>query len=154
MTNNDILRRLRYALGLGNATIIDHFNKGGHALSLQDLDLLLKKDDEQGFVNCPDVLLAAFLDGLIISRRGPSDHGTDVSEPLNNNLILRKLRIALELKDTEMLRILLAGGLDVSKAELSALFRKPDHRNYKPCRDQLLKKFLAGLSTLSREELT
>jgi uncharacterized protein YehS (DUF1456 family) len=154
MTNNDILRRLRYALNLDNAGIIRLFTLGGHALSQEDLDLLLKKDDEPGFVDCPDVLLSAFLDGLIKSRRGAQDTAPEPAETLNNNLILRKIRIALELKDSDMIRILDAGGMEVSKPELSALFRKQGHRNFVYCRDQLLRKFLSGLAKISREELS
>jgi uncharacterized protein YehS (DUF1456 family) len=154
MNNNDILRRLRYALNLDNAGTTRLFALGGHALSETDLDLLLKKDEEPGFVDCPDVLLQAFLDGLVASRRGPREAGHDEPEELNNNLILRKIRIALELKDTDMLRILDAGGIEVSKSELSALFRKPGHRNFMRCRDQLLRKFLSGLAAISREELS
>ncbi|GAB6112435.1 YehS family protein [Desulfomicrobium salsuginis] len=153
MTNNDILRRLRYALNLDNAALLRLFDLGGHSLSPGDLDLLLKKDEEPGFVDCPDILLLAFLDGLVISRRGPRDQDTAESGELNNNLVLRKLRIALELKDADMLRILEAGGMKASKSELSALFRSPSHRNYMPCRDQLLRRFLAGLAAISREEL-
>lgn len=154
MTNNDILRRLRYALNLGNAEIVRLFTLGGHPLSEADLDILLKKDDEPGFVNCPDVLLAAFLDGLITARRGARDASPDEAQTLNNNAILRKIRIALELKDADMIRILDAAGMDISKSELSAFFRKPGHRNYVQCKDQLLRKFLTGLATISREELS
>ena len=153
MTNNDILRRLRYALNLDNAGVIRLFALGGHPLSELDLDLLLKKDEDPGFVDCPDVLLCAFLDGLITSRRGARESASDASEALNNNLILRKIHIALELKDSDMIRILDAGGMEISKSELSALFRKPGHRNFVYCRDQLLRKFLSGLATISREEL-
>jgi len=152
MINNDILRRLRYALNLNNRAMTGIFSLGGHALSEGDLDLLLKKDDEPGFVDCPDMLLLAFLDGLIVSRRGPRE-GEPESGTLNNNLILRKLRIALELKDSDMIRILEAGGMTISKSELSALFRKPEHRNFVSCRDQLLRRFLGGLATISREDL-
>lgn len=154
MTNNDILRRLRYALHLDNEAFAALFRLGGHDLSLGDLDLLLKKEDEPGFTDCPDVLLSAFLDGLVISRRGPREHGPETADELNNNQILRKLRIALELRDEHMLRILEAGGMKLSRSELSALFRNPSHRNFVPCRDQLLRKFLAGLAAISREELT
>jgi uncharacterized protein YehS (DUF1456 family) len=153
MTNNDILRRLRYGLHLNNDGLLRLFALGGHALSPGDLDLLLKKDEEPGYVECPDVLLLAFLDGLIVSRRGPRDAAPASSECLNNTMVLRKLRIALELKDADMLRILEAGGMAVSKSELSALFRAPGHRNYVPCRDQMLRRFLAGLAAISREEL-
>lgn len=154
MTNNDILRRMRYALNMTNAGIIRALALAGRAMTESDLDLLLKKDEDPGFVDCPDILLEAFLDGLIIARRGPRPDGAESAEALNNNLILRKIRIALELKDTDIIHILGAGGLEISKSELSALFRKSGHRNFKPCRDQLLRKFLTGLSATSREELS
>ena len=154
MTNNDILRRMRYALNMNNAGIIHVLTLGGRAMTEGDLDLLLKKDEDPDFVDCPDLLLEAFLDGLIIARRGPRPGGPEPAEVLNNNLILRKIRIALELKDTDIVRILKAGGMEISKSELSALFRKPGHRNFKPCRDQLLRRFLTGLSVTSREELS
>jgi uncharacterized protein YehS (DUF1456 family) len=153
MTNNEILRRLRYALHINNDRLVSLFALGGHGLSRGDLDLLLKKEDEPGFVDCPDILLTAFLDGLIVSRRGPREQAPDQAETLNNNQVLRKLRIALELKDADMLRILEAGGMRISKSELSALFRNPTHRNFVPCRDQLLRKFLDGLAAISREDL-
>ena len=101
-------------------------------------------------MECPDVLLGSFLDGLIVSRRGPGNEPPDGE--LDNNAILRKLRIALELKDTDMLHILRSAGLTLSKSELAALFRRPDHRNFKPCGDQLLRKFLTGLARTSHEE--
>ncbi len=154
MTNNDILRRMRYALNLDNAGVIRLFTLGGHPLSEIDLDLLLKKEEDPGFVDCPDVLLGAFLDGLITSRRGARESAPEAPESLNNNMILRKIRIALELKDSDMIRILDEGGMEISKSELSAMFRKPGHRNFVHCRDQLLRKFLSGLATISREELT
>lgn len=150
MTNNDILRRLRYALRLSNARLTALFALGGHALSEADLDLFLRKDGDPQSVECPDVLLGSFLDGLIVSRRGPGNEPPDGE--LDNNAILRKLRIALELKDTDMLHILRSAGLTLSKSELAALFRRPDHRNFKPCGDQLLRKFLTGLARTSHEE--
>lgn len=62
-----------------------------------------------------------------------------------NNDILKKLRIALKLKDTDILEILKLAGMELSAAELGALFRTPDHRNYKVCGDQVLRRFLDGL---------
>ena len=155
MINNDILRRLRYALGINNSQMLALFALGGHQLSEPDLDLLLKKDDEPDFIDCPDVLLCAFLDGLIIRRRGLRDNEQTAinTEKLNNNVIMRKIRIALELRDTDIIRILRAANHDISKAELSAIFRKYGHRNFMPCKDQLLRKFLSGLAIISREEL-
>ena len=69
---------------------------------------------------------------------------------MNNNDILKKLRIALELKDTDIIEILKLSDFDITKAELSALFRSDDHRNYKECGDQILRKFLNGLIIRNR----
>lgn len=152
MTKNDILRRLRYALNLDSAEVIRLFRLGGRSLSRTEIDSLLKKEDDPGFAPCTDRLLGGFLDGLIASRRGPRESAPEAPEELNNNLILRKIRIGLELKDEDMILILNAGGMSVSKSELSALFRKPGHRNYVHCGDQLLRNFLNGLAAMSRKE--
>jgi uncharacterized protein YehS (DUF1456 family) len=69
---------------------------------------------------------------------------------LTNNDILKKLRVALELKDDDIVGILKLAEFDVTKSELTALFRKPDHPNYKECGDQLLRNFLNGLITYKR----
>ena len=64
---------------------------------------------------------------------------------MTNNDVLKKLRIALKLKDTDILETLKLSGFEISKTELNAFFRKPDHRNYKECGDQILRRFLDGL---------
>ena len=69
---------------------------------------------------------------------------------MNNNDILKKLRIALELKDTDIIEILNLADFEISKTELNAMFRKEGHRNYKECGDQLLRRFLNGLITKNR----
>lgn len=154
MTNNDLLRRLRYALSLNSETIAGLCALGGHEMTPFEALKRLKKEEEQGFVPCDDREMAAFLDGLIISRRGPLPQKLDVApqapEPLNNNLILRKLRIALELNEEAMLALLEKAGVQLSKSELSAMFRAKGHRNYKPCGDQILRNFIRGLTLGSR----
>ena len=64
---------------------------------------------------------------------------------MTNNDILKKLRIALELKDADIIEILKLADFEISKTELSALFRNPGHKNYKECGNQLLRRFLDGL---------
>jgi len=150
MTNNDLLRSLRYALKLNGESIAELCGLGGHAVKPLDVLKLLKKEEEAGFLACDDSVVIAFLDGLIVSRRGAREPkpGTAVATEaaLNNNLILRKLRIALELPDEAMLAILAKAGVGLSKSELSAMFRAKGHRNYKPCGDQFLRNFIRGLS--------
>jgi len=154
MTNNDLLRGLRYALNLNGETIAGLCTFGGHDIKPIDVLKLLKKEEETGFAVCDDLVMGAFLDGLIISRRGPQeqqpDSGTAAAGALNNNLILRKLRIALELNEEAMLALLAKAGVQISKSELSAMFRAKGHRNYKPCGDQFLRNFIRGLSLVNR----
>jgi uncharacterized protein YehS (DUF1456 family) len=69
----------------------------------------------------------------------------------SNNTILKKLRIALELKEDDMLGILKLSDVAVSKAELSAFFRKEGQKNYKECGDQFLRNFLKGLTLRYRK---
>lgn len=150
MTNNDLLRRLRYALNLNGVSIAEICALAGYEIGPLEVLNLLKKEDEKGFVVCDDALMGAFLDGLITSRRGPRDAPSGASPAaeglLNNNIVLRKLRIALELNDAAMLDIFRQAGVSISKAELSALFRGVGQRNYKECGDQLLRNFVRGLT--------
>ena len=64
---------------------------------------------------------------------------------MNNNDVFKKLRVALHLRDDEIVRILKLVDYEITQTELSAVFRKDDHPNYKPCGDQLLRNFLNGL---------
>jgi len=69
---------------------------------------------------------------------------------MTNNDILKKLRIALHLKDTDIIEILKLADFEITKSELSALFRSEDQRNYKECGDQILRRFLNGLIIRNR----
>lgn len=154
MTNNDILRRLRYALNLPDGLAVKIFALGGKDASPAELALWMTKEDEPGHTPCRDEVLGAFLDGFITLRRGPRPEGspTPVAERLTNNLILKKLRIALAWQEEEVLAALATGGMTVSKNELSALFRKPGQKNFKPCGDQLLRAFLTGMIEKEKPE--
>lgn len=150
MTYNDLLRRLRYALNLNAVSIAQICTLAGHDIEPTEVLKLLKKEEETGFVPCDDTVMGAFLDGLITYTRGSQDPRQAAPPPpaamLTNNLILRKLRIALELNDEAMLGIFSKAGVQISKSELSALFRAVDHRNFKECGDQLLRNFVRGLT--------
>jgi uncharacterized protein YehS (DUF1456 family) len=149
MTNNDLLRRLRYALKLDAEAFAGLCALAEYELKPVDVLKLLKKEEEPGFVLCDDAVMGAFLDGLIISRRGASEKspsGAEAATALNNNLILRKLRIALELNEEAMRAVLAKAGVQISKSELSAMFRAKGHKNYKPCGDQFLRNFIRGLT--------
>jgi len=155
MNNNDILRRVRYALDISNPGMIDIFKLAGCSLELPTLLKLLKKEEEEEFISCSNPMLSFFLDGLIINRRGRRD-GDDGQPPkpdasLNNNAILKKLRIALDLKEEDMLVVMKLAGVVISKSELSALFRNKGHKHYKECGDQFLRNFLQGLTIRNRK---
>lgn len=150
ITTNDILRSLRYSLNISDATVIKIFKLTGYELSFDQLTNLLKKEDEDGYEICRHYVLAHFLDGMIIYKRGQQEGKTyeppKTSLFLSNNLILKKIRIALELQEDEMLEILYLAGFVVSKHELGAFFRKEGHHNYRECGDQFLRNFLKGLA--------
>ena len=69
---------------------------------------------------------------------------------MSNNDVMKKLRVALQLNDEEIVKILQMADFKISKSELGAIFRKDDHPNFKPCGDQLLRNFLNGLIIYKR----
>ncbi|MCY1281044.1 hypothetical protein D3C76_571390 [compost metagenome] len=148
MINNDVLRSVRYMLDISDAGIADITRLGGMEIDKQDAVAFLKRDDEADFRPCGDDVLAHFLDGLIVHRRGRDESRPTppIELPMTNNIVLKKLRVAFELKEEDLHAILDDAGFPVSKPELSALFRKPGHSNYRTCGDQLLRNFLKGLT--------
>jgi len=149
MNNNDTLRRLRYALDLTDAQVVVLFGLGGQTVTEEEVLTFINSEDEEGLAYCTDSMFSCFLDGLIIDRRGPPPAGRPVPPPtleLTNNATLKKLRIALNLHEDAMLATLKAGGHVMSRGELTALFRKPQHKHYRECGDQVLRKFLNGLT--------
>ncbi len=156
MTNNDILRMFRYAMDISDAKLTGIFGLAGVTVDRDQVGAMLKKEDEPGFAPLDDQSMAAFLNGLIIHERGEQS-GTQgavappLHEPLTNNLILKKLRIALNFKEQEMMEVFRLAGKEVSKSMLSALFRKSGHKNYKECGDQFLRNFLKGLALRYRK---
>lgn len=151
MTNNDILRRLRYIFDFNDAKMIEIF-------ALADIDVRrghivawLVKDDDPSFEECKDHMLASFLNGLINEKRGKKDGATPKPErALTNNTILKKLKIALNLNSDDMIEIAQLAGFTLSAHELSSFMRRAGHRNYRECKDQVLRNFLQGLQIQHR----
>lgn len=154
MLNNDILRSLRYTLDISDAQMADIFQLSGKKITVAELSPLLKKDDEEGFSACDDELMAHFLDGLVYYKRGKDDSrpGQPFELPITNNIVLKKLRVAFELKEDDMHAVMNSVDCPVSKPEMSALFRKFGHSNYRTCGDQFLRNFLKGLTLRVRGE--
>ena len=153
MTNNDTLRRVRYIFDYGDSEMLDIFAQADCQVSRAQLSNWLKKDDDPDHERCSDADLARFLDGLINTKRGKKDGPqADVQGHLSNNMVFFKLKIALDLKAEDVLSVLELADVHISKHELSAFFRKPTHKNYRECQDQVLRNFLAGLQLLYRAD--
>lgn len=151
MNKNDILRRLRYTFDLNDKKMIAIFKMGGLETTREKISDWLRKEEDEGFLIIDDVETATFLNGLIIEKRGSKDDELPVPEELiTNNLIIRKLKIALNMKDNEILEMMEKEKFKVSRHELSALFRKKGHKHYRECQDQFLRYFLSGLQTKIR----
>ena len=151
MTHNDVLRSVRYLLNIADAELIDIIRLAEGNASKADIDAFLKKDDEEGYRPCGDEMMARFLNGLVIYKRGRDESrgAQPIEVPVTNNVVLKKLRVAFQLKDSDIITLLGKTGFSVSKSELSAFFRRPDHRNYRDCGDQFLRNLLKGLASQS-----
>ncbi len=159
MTNNDILIRLRYALDIKNVDMVEIFKLGGMDYTKEEvLNMLIKINDEEEapekYIKCNNKMLETFFNGLITFKRGPQKSREGQTEgplPVSgkespNNMLLKKVKIALALTTEEMLEILYNGGIKVTKGELGAILRNPGHRNYKECGDSFVRNFLRGLT--------
>jgi len=152
MTNNDILRRIRYIFDYNDSAMIALFGLAGHEVSRAEVSDWLKKEQDPSFQECSDTLLATFLNGLIFDMRGKKDGEQSKPEKrLTNNMIFRKLKIALNMQAEEVLEVMNLAGFKISKHELSAFFRKVDHKHYRVCKNQILRNFLNGLQLKHRD---
>lgn len=152
MDNNEVLRRIRYIFDFRDPKMVEIFGWAGLEVTQAQVTKWLKKGSHFDFVPISDKELATFLNGLITELRGESkDPQPEPEEVLNNNIILRKLKIAFNLKNDEMLAIMALKNLKLSRHELSAFFRKPTQVQYRPCKDEYLQKFLLGAQVKYRE---
>ena len=146
MNNNDILRRIRYTFDFNDSKMIAVFGLADHKVTREQISDWLKKDDDPAYQKFSDIQLAIFLNGLINDKRGKKEGPqSEPEQRLTNNIIFRKLKIAFNLKAEDILEIMDLAGLHISKHELSAFFRKPDHKHYRECKDQVLRNFLNGV---------
>ena len=151
MNNNDILRRVRYIFDFSDKKMIELFASGGLEVTQEQVIEWLRKDDDPLQKSLYDKILATFLNGFINDKRGKREGEQPKPEKsLNNNMIFRKLKIALNLKDVDIIEIFKLVKMNISKHEISALFRKPTQSQYRLCHDQFLRNFLYGLSVKYR----
>lgn len=154
MINNDVMRSIRYMLDLGDSKVAEIIQLADADFPIEKAQVhaLLKKEDEDGFVACSDRVLAHFLDGLVFYYRGRDESlpPRPVETRITNNVVLKKLRVAFQLKDVDMHEVFATAGFPLTKPELTALFRQADHKHYRPCGDQILRNFLKGLTVRFR----
>ncbi|USK47090.1 DUF1456 family protein [Cytobacillus oceanisediminis] len=159
MDSNDILIRLRYALEIKNSEMSEIFKLGGVEVSVPDVVKILKKSDDEeengSQIKLTNNMLNSFLNGFIIYKRGkqePKSGQNNTPEPSKentanvNNILLKKIKIALSLTTEDMIDVFKKAGLNVSKGELGAFLRKEGHKNYKVCLDNFARNFLKGLA--------
>ena len=153
LTNNDILRRIRYTFNLTDTAMVNVFSSAEHAVTKEQVIAWLTKEGEEAFTPISDTEFASFLNGFINTQRGKREgEQPEPEKKLNNNIIFMKLRIALNMKAEDVIATLALVDFDLSKHELSAFSRKVDNKHYRVCNDQILRLFLTGVQKQHRPE--
>lgn len=146
MTNNDVIRRVRYIFDMSDRQVATLFKLANHRVDQVKVSAWLKKEDDPLSETISDRELAIFLNGLIIEKRGKREGPTPPpEEKLSNNMILRKLKIALNLTTDDILELYTSIDKKISKNELSDFFRNPSHPSYRTIGGQYLRNFLNAL---------
>ena len=154
MTNNKILRSIRDTFDFNDSKMVSIFGLANLEVTCEQVSGWLKNENEPAYKNCTDVQLAIFLNGLINDKRGKKEGPQPEPEAyLTNNIIFLKLKIALDLKADDVLDIMNLANLRINKYELSAFFRKPYHKNYRICKDKVLRSFLEGVQLKYRDNI-
>ncbi len=148
MTNNDVIRSIRYALNLNNKKLIEIIRLAGLEVAPKDMDDCMRDEEDPEYFPCDDDIMSHFLDGIIYFKRGKDESRPpqEFELPVTNNLVLKKLRVAFTLKEPDMHELIEMGGYKIGRSELSAFLRKRGHPNYRECGDQVLRYFLKGLA--------
>jgi uncharacterized protein YehS (DUF1456 family) len=148
MQINDILFKIKEALHLDSAMLIEAYKLADYEMTEERLENILKRRQDTGYEEATYEELGIFLDGLVLLKRGPSDKVASEDEvvDLTNNLILKKIRVAMELKEAELLILFALAEVSLTKRQIGSLFRKEGGKNFKVCSDELLMAFLDGLN--------
>lgn len=147
MPINDILYKIKTALSLDNESMLKAYALADYSMSVERLESILKRHQDKGYAEASYEELGVFLDGLVLLKRGPSPKIANKDEviDLTNNLILKKLRVALELKEAELVIIFALAEVPLTNRQVGSLFRREGSKNFKTCSDELLMAFLEGL---------
>ncbi len=154
MKTNVVLKKIQMSLALTESDMGRIFEKGDYTVTPEMLGgFLVESPTEEGYLKCPNRAVLAFLEGLIIDRRGPNPKksvaGTVPDTTLDNSDVFKKLRIALDLHEEDIQILLQHSDVYLEKNDFSAIFRKKGHKHYKVCSDPVLEAFLHGVE-LSR----
>lgn len=162
MINNDVLRSLSNMLDWDAAAFVAVTELSQTPVRLAPIELAqmqtyLLRHNHADHQDCPDRVLEDVLNGLIVKRRGARNDvkpsappAANAYSPLTNNTILKKLRIAFELQEPDMLALMSTPLDEVSRLELGAYFRSMGHKHYRACPDELLLHFLKSLEKRMR----
>lgn len=148
MVNNDVIRSVRFILNVGSQQILDMIALSGLKLNLTQVSDFMADETAPNYLPCDDLVMAHFLDGLIYAKRGKDESrpAMPFEFPISNNLVLKKLKVAFQLKEEDMHDILKKAEFPIGRAEMSAFLRKRNQDNYRECGDQVLRYFLKGLA--------
>lgn len=148
MKSNELLRHLRKLLALNEKGMNEILALGHFDAEPAQVRNWLRHENEPEYARCPDPVVAHFIEGLIIARRGAREGAPSPAPtyPLSNNQVLKKLRIAFNLQGEDMHALFASVDHPLTKQELDALFRKPEHKNYQVCNDHTLRLFLQALT--------
>lgn len=146
MTNNYVLSSIMNSLKLDKVDVLKSYKLVDKKITQDDVDDILREPSDEKFILLSDEGFELFLNGFIAYKRGPSDKKAKKQKIyFSNNIILKKLKIALDLKDEDIIAIFKNDGLEITKSQLTAYFRRDGHINYRKCSDSLLKRFINGL---------
>jgi len=152
MTNNDILKRIRYTFDYSDEQMMAIFDSADYKVTRSLVTDWLKSDDHEEFKEIHDDQLAIFLNGLINEKRGKKEGAQPKPEKiLDNNIILKKLKIALKLRTEDITEVFKLAGKPISSHEATAFLRNPKQSQYRPFLDQYLRNFLNGLQLKYRK---
>lgn len=152
MTNNDIIKRIRYIFDYSDEQMMAIFESADYKVTRSLVTDWLKNEDHDEFKEIYDDQLAIFLNGLINEKRGKREGEQPKPEKiLDNNTILKKLKIALKLKTEDITELFKLAGKPISPHEVTAFLRNPKQSQYRPFLDQYLRNFLNGLQIKLRD---
>lgn len=161
MYNNEILAAIKDNLSLNNQQIFECLKYGNNEMDETDIPrLFVSKRAKQEHIICENEILEAFLNGLIILRRGEQDikSGQERKSLIStskyiNNVVLKKLKIALNLSNKDTIEIFLASDTIITNGQLTGFLRKEGHKNYRKFSDSHLMAFLEGVNVVENKKI-